>query len=256
MQHQKMTGTLFVPGNCKTLNEAVDRVHGDDRLATIVLGKGEHQGCGDVRSAVRIVGRPDVPKENIVVLGAIGMSENCHLQHMTIRAAEYHGVYGDCSFTMEDVIVEQCGESGVLVHQNRCAFARLTNVEVRYCVRSGVTAHDGACVTLVGAKTRVHHNCTREKDDYETDYGFHLDDVVEDLEDVQCAWEYSRIQLVSPLTKEQVSYGNSGGGNWGISHPFGYSWLQSKHIKTMTEAEVATAAKKRIAGYEADDWDY
>ena len=34
---------LFVPVDCNTLKEAVGRVHGDDRLTTIVVGKGEHQ---------------------------------------------------------------------------------------------------------------------------------------------------------------------------------------------------------------------
>ena len=33
---------LFVPVDCNTLKEAVDRVHGDDRLTTVVEGKGEH----------------------------------------------------------------------------------------------------------------------------------------------------------------------------------------------------------------------
>ena len=43
MQHHRMAGTLFVPNdNCKTLKEAVNRVHGDERLSTIVVGKGEH----------------------------------------------------------------------------------------------------------------------------------------------------------------------------------------------------------------------
>jgi hypothetical protein len=58
----------------------------------------------------------------------------------------------------------------------------------------------GGSITLIGAKTTVHHNCTRE-DSY--DYGLTVDDYS------------STIQLVSPLTKEQVSLGNGGGGNWG-----------------------------------------
>ena len=38
---------LFVPVDCNTLREAVDRVHGDDRLTTIVVGKGKHQIDGE-----------------------------------------------------------------------------------------------------------------------------------------------------------------------------------------------------------------
>ena len=33
---------LFVPEDCNTLKEAVKRVAHDSRIATIVLGKGEH----------------------------------------------------------------------------------------------------------------------------------------------------------------------------------------------------------------------
>jgi hypothetical protein len=35
-------GEVRVPEECTTLKEAVGRVHGDDRLTTIVVGKGEH----------------------------------------------------------------------------------------------------------------------------------------------------------------------------------------------------------------------
>ena len=54
---------LFVPVDCKTLKEAVGRVHGDDRLATIVVGKGEHQIDGNklkILFAMNIVGDPGV----------------------------------------------------------------------------------------------------------------------------------------------------------------------------------------------------
>jgi len=56
---------------------------------------------------------------------------------------------------------------------------------------------------LVGAKskTTVHHNCTNGKS---TDYGLAV-----------YRSSSSTIQLVSPLTKEQVSLDNGGGGNWG-----------------------------------------
>jgi len=61
---------------------------------------------------MRIVGRPDVPKEKIVVVGGIhfkkGIQGNCHLQHLTLRQAKWFGVIGDSSFAMEDVLVEQC----------------------------------------------------------------------------------------------------------------------------------------------------
>jgi hypothetical protein len=111
---------LYVPEDCKTLKEAVRRVHEDDRLATIFLGQGEfvvEDGDGSntlvIPSAMNILGRPGVPKEHIVVVGCIifneGIQGNCHLQHMTLRGAKNNGVAGLSSFTMEDVLVEQCG---------------------------------------------------------------------------------------------------------------------------------------------------
>jgi hypothetical protein len=194
-----------VPEDCNTLQEAVVRVHGDDRLATIVVGKGEHQIDGDYLegpSAMNIVGDPGVPKEKIVVVGGIcfkkGIPGNCHLEHLTLRQAKGNGVSGDSSFTMEDVLVEQCGYHGVRAYGTG-GVGRCTNVEVRQCGWSGMYADDGASITLIGAKTTVHHNCTGGSGEYGlTVFG-----------------TSATIQLVSPLTKEQVSLDNGGGGNWG-----------------------------------------
>ena len=62
------------------------------------------------------MGDSRVAKEEIVVLGGIlfakGIQGKCHLQHLTLRQAK-SGVYGESSFTMDDVLVEQCGRHGV-----------------------------------------------------------------------------------------------------------------------------------------------
>jgi len=203
----RIIDTLFVPVDCNTLQEAVDRVHGDDGLTTIVVGKGEHQIDSpylEIASAMNIVGDPGVPKEKIVVVGGIrfkkGIPGNCHLQHLTLRQVKWHGVAGFSSFTMEDVLVEQCGCSGVLV-SGIGVVGRCTNVEVRQCGWSGVTASSGASITLIGAMTTVHHNSTKGDND---EYGLRV-----------FGSPCSTIQLVSPLTKEHVSLNNGGGGNWG-----------------------------------------
>jgi hypothetical protein len=206
---------LYVPEDCKTLKEAVKRVEQDSRITTIALGQGKHvvevfkDSWGTdsnhlkINSAMHIVGRPDVPKEKIVVVGGIhfkrGIQGNCHLQHMTLRQAKRNGVFGCSSFTMEDVLVEQCGYSGVLA-RGTGVVGRCTDVEVRQCEYSGVYADDGASIALIGAKTTVHHNGTKGKSD---DYGLNI------------SYFSSTIQLVSPLTKELVAIDNGGGGNWG-----------------------------------------
>ena len=142
---------LYVPEDCKTLTEAVQRVEHDSRITTIVVGEGNHvvevfknHGGTDcnrlvINSVMHIVGRPDVPKEKIVVMGGIwfkeGIQGNCHLQHLALRQAKGSGVYGWSSFTMEDVLVEQCGGSGVWANGTGVV-GRCTNVEVRQCGRS------------------------------------------------------------------------------------------------------------------------
>ena len=117
---------------------------------------------------------------------------------MTLRQTKRNGVEGQSSFTMEDVLVEQC-VYGVLASSTGVV-GRCTNVEVRQCGYSGVRARSGASVTLIGAKTTVHHNSTKGDND---EYGLTV------------SGSSSTIQLISPLIKEQVSLDNGGGGNWG-----------------------------------------
>jgi hypothetical protein len=231
---------LYVPVDCQTLGEAVRRVHEEDRLTTIVVGKGEHQidGYGnylrrshlrrfdgsylEISSAMNIVGDPGVLKSEIVVVGGIafkkGIPGNCHLQHLTLRQrqAKTNGVLGWSSFTMEDVLLEQCGH-GVFASGTGVT-GRCTNVEVRQCCWSGVVAAEGAFITLIGAKTTVHHNCTDGDSD---DYGLNV-----------FGSSSSTIQLVSPLTKEQASIDNGGGGNWGANHG-----ADINQIKTIGDAK-------------------
>jgi hypothetical protein len=77
-------------------------------------------------------------------------------------------------------------------------------LEVRECGNSGVIAGNGACITLVGANSTVHHNCTSGKSDK---YGLQVS-----------GSSSSTIQLDPPLTREQVSIANGGGGNWGAEY--------------------------------------
>jgi len=195
-----------VPEHCKTLKEAVEMVHGDDRLTTIVVGTGKHQIDGyylEIHSAMNIVGDSGVLKEEIVVMGGIlfkkGIQGNCHLQHLTLRQAKESGVGGQSSFTMDNVLVEQCVNVGVVAN-GIGVVGRCTNVEVCQCGMSGVVAEFGGSITLIGDKTKVHDNCTKGKSGA---YGLKVYNA------------NTTIQLVSPLTKEQVSTDNGGGDNWG-----------------------------------------
>jgi hypothetical protein len=187
----QISGTVFVRGQC-TLEGAVDWVNEDETKTTIVLGRGEHwiNEYLNICSAVTIVGDPRVVREKIVIMGGIRFNKRigtCHLQHLTLRRANGTAVRGYSSFTMEDVLVDQCGGDGVLAYG---IDARCTNVEVRQCGRSGVAAWHGACVTLVN--TRVHDNCKRRRNFPYQDYELK-------------ASNGSRILLVYPLTRDNFS---------------------------------------------------
>jgi len=237
----KVTLTVNVPED-SNLNECVKAVHlvhmdknfTADRTLTIVVGKGAHQIDDEnylkIPSAMNIVGDPGVPKSEIVVVGGIwfkkGIQGSCHLQHLTLRQAKGHGVAGLSSFTMEDVLVEQSGGEGVVAFGSGVGVVgRCTNVEVRQCGNSGVAAYDGASITLIGAKTTVHHNCTEGRS---YDYG------------LQVYSSSSTIQLVSPLTKEQIAVDNGGGGNWGA----GYG-CDINQIRTIGGKAAPEAARSR-----------
>jgi hypothetical protein len=85
------------------------------------------------------------------------MNSKCEakIKNLTLRQAKYCGVYGESSFTMVDVLVEQCLFYGV-VACGTGVVGRCTNVEVRQCRDTGVLAAKGASITLIGAKTTVH----------------------------------------------------------------------------------------------------
>jgi hypothetical protein len=215
--------TIRVPADCKTLNEAVERVDKDRRLTTIVVSKGIHavETDADGKSSLHIpfsmniIGDPGVLNNEIIILGGFlimpKIQGNVHLQNMTVRhlSEDHSGVAGLSSFTMKDVIVEQCGGLGVYA-DGTGVVGSCINIEVRHCGWSGVSASKGATITLIGAKTTVCDNCTNG---YDNDYGLEVDDY-----GLEVDGSSSTIQLVSPLTKETVSINNGGGGNYGASN--------------------------------------
>ena len=229
---------IRVPQDCETLADAVKLAHDSHEhpqkyvdqdnnhrhLNKIVVGKGAHQIARlKIPSAMNIVGDPGVPKSEIVVVGGIlfkkGIQGNCHLQHLSLRQAKECGVGGASSFTMDDVLVEQCGYYGVWA-SGTGVVGRCTNMEVRECGWSGVVASNGGSITLIGAKTKVHHNCTKGDSDFMGLKVFGL----------KVFGASSTIQLVSPLTKEQVALDNGGGGNWGADTSYGGDINQIKTI--------------------------
>ena len=149
----------------------------------------------------------------VAILFLIGILASRRVKSMSDYYLGGIGVNGKSPFTLEDVIVEQCGgyNSGVVAWGTACV-ARCTNVEVRQCESSGVFASNGGSITLMGAKTTVHHNCTSGGSD---EFGFSVCDAD------------SKIQLVHPLTKESVATNNPGGGNWGADSDADINQIQT-----------------------------
>jgi hypothetical protein len=205
---------FHVPEDYRTLNEGVKRVEqSKGAVTTIVLGQGEHVVEEDkngynrlyIKCPVNIVGSPDVlDKSNIVVVGGLwiqgknasNIHGNVHVEHLTIRGLKNNGVRAYSSFTLNDLMIDQCGYTGVWA-MGSSTLARCTNIKVNKCQYSGVLADEGATIILEGTETLIGNNCLKE---WARSYGLKVYLVS------------SKIQIVSPLTKESISKGNGGVG--------------------------------------------
>jgi hypothetical protein len=207
-RERKARGEVWVPKDCKTINEAYERIEqSNGALTTIVLGQREHSVDGgrlDIKCPVNIVGSPDVlDKSTIIVQGGIDIRSNIygtvHVEHLTIRGSKKWGVDGYSSFTLNDLIIEQCGGCGVYAGGSS-TIGRCCNVVISKCQEAGVCAGRGASIILEGRETSIYENCSGGNDYY---YGLVV------------SGTSSKIQIVSPLTKESISKRNGGGGDWG-----------------------------------------
>jgi len=220
--------TILVPEECQTMQEAVLKAQNDSCITTISVGQGSYivdkdefdQNVLHINFPIHIVGREDLSKNQVLFLFGIAMDGNIHqgnvhVQNLTIRNAERSGVLGRGAFTLEEVVVEQCGGHGV-VASGTLDVGVCTNVEIVDCGKSGVFVASGGSVTFIGAKTSVRGNCTKNE---LNEYGLH----------VNVYSSSSKIQLVHPLTKETVATNNGGGGNWNAVD------VESQQIKTITD---------------------
>ena len=94
-------------------------------------------------------------------------------------------------------MVEDCQQFGVYAIE---ADISCNDLQVVGCWYSGVRAYGNATITLSGQGTSIQNNVENRISNH---YGL----------DVRSS--SSKFQLVHPLTKEQVSTNNDGGGNWG-----------------------------------------
>jgi hypothetical protein len=148
------------------------------------------QGCGMttlVGVGLRIKGKKS---EGIV-----------EIEDLTIKGAKRTGLWAEegMKVIMRGCTVEDCGEDGVYADE---ADITCDDLQVIGCGGSGVFAYRHATITLSGHGTSIQGNGTKGRS---CDYGLYAYD------------SSSSIHLVPPLTKEQISKNNGGGGNWGGS---------------------------------------
>ena len=118
---------------------------------------------------------------------------------LKIKECQGVGLYArnGMDVVMRRCTVEKCPGFGVGAVN---AHVSCDDLQVVGCGGSGVYASDNSTVKLSGEDTSIRGNCTNG-DSYE--YGLYASS------------DSSKVQLVSPLTKEKISTSNGGGRNWG-----------------------------------------
>jgi len=223
-------GKIYVPGDFDTINEAYKFIEKNQSFMfdengeivksssessvtnrlfhTIVLRPREHvvedDEDGDnllrIKCPVTIVGDPNAEKEYITVIGGFIIDANgAHVEHLTIHNDRGYGVWGHSYCTLTDLIIDNCLRTGVLAVDS--AVLNCTNIIVSNGLCEGVCAWHGGTIILRGNRTQITGNCL---DGFSGYNGLSV-------------WgsESSKIQIVSPLTKEDISFDNYGGQNWG-----------------------------------------
>ena len=122
------------------------------------------------------------------------------IEELTIKGADESGLfaYKGMNVIMRGISVEDSQFSGVYAYE---ADISCDDLQVVGCGNSGVIALTNATITLSGQGTSITGNVTSGGSSY---YGLEAR-----------TRRNSNIQLVLPLTKEEASTNNGGGGNWG-----------------------------------------
>ena len=81
-------------------------------------------------------------------MGGFNITANgVHVEHLTIRHKKGHGVVGKSSCTLTDLMIHQCGYSGVYASGSDVVL-NCTNIMVSKCIYSGVGADEGGTIIL------------------------------------------------------------------------------------------------------------
>jgi hypothetical protein len=206
--------TLFNDTKLKRRREKTNYSTLIKNTTIIILRQGTHNLDGnmcDIDTPIHIIG--DGAPSKIIINGGLLVSGAKHLgtvkiEKVTIQSSKTHGIYCDngMSCYIEDCIIQQCQECGVLVQS---AKSRLVNVRVRNNGASGIASYVGAEVTLSAQRTDKSSKFARmivEKNASNGGAGHY---------GLDAGYSSGNILTVYPLTKQEVASNNQGGGNWG-----------------------------------------
>ena len=208
--------TSFPNSNHATLQSLVNRLEelrGDEKSSgnvpsVLFIEEGEHGGEGNyikVKKPLSMYGAG----RGMTTLVGVGLEIQGNksdgivkIEDLTIKGAEGSGLwaYNGMNVIMRGCSVEECEGSGVQAYN---ADISCDDLQVVGCGMSGVYASTNATITLSGQGTNIQGNVTKGRSD---DYG---------LKAYSLNFSSAKIHLVHPLTKEQISTNNGGGGNWG-----------------------------------------
>jgi parallel beta-helix repeat protein len=175
----------------------------ENGISDIFLEDGVHDEKGEViviDFPLTIIGES---KDGCTIIGGLKMTgkkeDDVNVKHLTISQSKECGVdgYGGMSFHLFHLNIEKSKGNGVYVRGTKRN--TMSNCQVSHSKDSGVRLYgDGGLITMNGSGTSIHNNVTGGASYY---YGLYT-----------CY--SSSIHLVSPLTKENVSINNGGGGNY------------------------------------------
>ena len=208
--------TTFPCSNHATLQSLVNRLEelqGDEENSgnvpsVLFIEEGEHGGGGkyvEMKKPLSMYGAGR-GKTTLVGVGLYIKGNKSdgivEIQDLTIKGGERNGLGAreGMKVIMRGCTIEECGENGV---DATGADITCDDLQVMGCGESGVCAGANATITLSGQSTSIQGNVTRG---YSWEYGCY---------GLEAYSSSSSIHLVHPLTKEQISKKNGGGGNWG-----------------------------------------
>ena len=206
--------TSFPHSNYATLQSLLSRIEqlhlagsSGNVPSLLFIEEGEYVAQGKCFVVMRPLSIYGAGREKTTLVGVSlhirGMKSNgiVEIEDLKIQGGEGDaGLYADggMNVIMRGVSIVDCPMHGVIAWG---ADITCDDLQVVGCGHSGVCAANHATITLSGQGTSIQRNGTSGSS---YDYGLKKN-----------ASSFTKIYLVHPLTKEQISTNNSGGRNWG-----------------------------------------